>query len=306
MAKMIDDLLEGTSVPRPMVEAAEIVSFDVSDLWADLPEKDWQELVAPLLLSTPMRPPYRLSWWEWRSNTPLIDAEMLRTPEIGRVLRHRNGTLLYDADPSLAKVAMGPVMLPGQERIIDEAVKEGAERFAVGISYVQMERVIAPLCVWAMSLDAQGKAIPRGDGFLLIGGSMSREEDIDNMMINIAWQVSYFNAMLHVRNVIALDHGYPEKLQLARTRRGSEPFHAYKTLHIVTPAEARAHGRGEKIELAERTMPAHLVRGHYISFSSERPAFGRPWGVGTFWIPAHTRGSREIGEVEKDYKVTAR
>jgi len=47
----------------------------------------------------------------------------------------------------------------------------------------------------------------------------------------------------------------------------------------------------------------HLVRGHFATYSEERRLFGKH--VGTFFIPAHVRGSAEAGAVVKDYALAA-
>lgn len=52
----------------------------------------------------------------------------------------------------------------------------------------------------------------------------------------------------------------------------------------------------------EGIMPFHLCRGHFATYTAERPLFGRH--VGRFWIPPHTRGREERGKIEKDYAAT--
>jgi hypothetical protein len=46
----------------------------------------------------------------------------------------------------------------------------------------------------------------------------------------------------------------------------------------------------------------HICRGHFSTYSEEKPLFGRV--AGTFWIPAHTRGQIKEGVVISDYKVS--
>lgn len=45
----------------------------------------------------------------------------------------------------------------------------------------------------------------------------------------------------------------------------------------------------------------HICRGHFVTYTAEKPLFGKY--VGTFWVPAHVRGSKEYGVVEKDYSI---
>lgn len=50
-------------------------------------------------------------------------------------------------------------------------------------------------------------------------------------------------------------------------------------------------------------MPFHLCRGHFATYTAEKPLFGNPKNVGKFWIPPHTRGREERGRIEKNYAV---
>ena len=55
------------------------------------------------------------------------------------------------------------------------------------------------------------------------------------------------------------------------------------------------HGTGECM------TRAHLVRGHFKTYSAERPLFGRH--SGRFWWSPLERGDRRVGVVLKDYEV---
>lgn len=52
-------------------------------------------------------------------------------------------------------------------------------------------------------------------------------------------------------------------------------------------------------------MPFHLCRGHFATYTEDKPRFGRlAGGVGRFWIRPHTRGREERGIIEKDYAIS--
>src|SRR3990167_3444505 len=57
------------------------------------------------------------------------------------------------------------------------------------------------------------------------------------------------------------------------------------------------------IEVNGLKKALHIVRGHPVTYTKEKPLFGKY--SGTFWKPAHARGSIEQGAVLKDYKVNA-
>jgi hypothetical protein len=51
-------------------------------------------------------------------------------------------------------------------------------------------------------------------------------------------------------------------------------------------------------------MPFHLCRGHFATYTADKPMFGNPKLVGRYWHPPHMKGKRENGEVIKDYAIT--
>ena len=61
---------------------------------------------------------------------------------------------------------------------------------------------------------------------------------------------------------------------------------------------------GQRMEHgAELQRRMHICRGHYSTYTDAAPLFGKH--VGRFWIPAHVRGNRGVGEVHKDYQFIA-
>lgn len=87
-----------------------------------------------------------------------------------------------------------------------------------------------------------------------------------------------------------------EKLIKAQLRRGKQIYKWY-TLKIDPMRKAIKAEGGE----ASYEKAFHICRGHFKTYSSERPLLGRL--AGRFWWPMHTRGSREAGEVTKDYAL---
>jgi hypothetical protein len=328
---MIDDFIEALKTRDPAGHTARIeqltskslVVFDVSEVWSALPETNWQSRVRPLLDSTPIRPPYPDAWWEWRSNTASVD-DALRPGWSGRVPQVRTGCLSFDFPPAGARAFLR--LYEASEAHIDSVLREarslGVVRFICANLFQQIDKRIVMFAAVAVGYDENGM-IPsypappidgatEGDTYFVIGVSMLPEDAFttiggvpfgaSDMLTNTAWQVAYFNALLHVRNTVALPHSHPERLQRSRQRHGREPFRDFHTLHVVTPRQARDFAAGKPLTL-DRSMPAHTVHGHYVRYSAERPMLGKPWGVGTFWVPAHTRGSKAVGQADKDYKL---
>lgn len=85
------------------------------------------------------------------------------------------------------------------------------------------------------------------------------------------------------------------------TRYNSQPGFQYKILHI-NPISSRY--KSENKSALDHNRPARLVRGHFVTYTKERPLFGKPWGVGTFWIGPYVSGNPEFGIIIKDYHIS--
>lgn len=126
--------------------------------------------------------------------------------------------------------------------------------------------------------------------------------DIDLVVDGItgaANMVSAFFMFTHCKNV-TVKESLPKRHEArAAKRNGQIPV---KYHHIVidpqkTKTVSPHAGRGD-----DRPKKAlHLARGHFAHYTEDKPLFGKY--VGTFWRPAHVRGSADVGTVYKDYKV---
>lgn len=105
--------------------------------------------------------------------------------------------------------------------------------------------------------------------------------------------------MFHVKNMeIVADQ--PAKRAKKQRRIKPEQRIKWHTIKVRPQGKQYRHADGSSLP----TLTAmHLVRGHFKTYSAERPLFGKY--VGTYWHQAHTRGSIEAGEVAKDYEVAA-
>ncbi|WP_225050582.1 hypothetical protein, partial [Enterococcus casseliflavus] len=74
----------------------------------------------------------------------------------------------------------------------------------------------------------------------------------------------------------------------------------YNTIHL--PNES--HSSGTKRDSGTNCGKSlHTVRGHFKIFTEDKPLLGKH--VGTYWWGWQVRGSKEVGEVVSDYKVSA-
>lgn len=106
-------------------------------------------------------------------------------------------------------------------------------------------------------------------------------------------------SLMHCKNV-SLERVDPDPVaNKERKKAGRAPFRRYHIINIepmkrVILAEGRPESNGLRRAL-------HICRGHFARYSEEKPLFGKH--AGTFWIPAHARGSIDGGIITSDYRV---
>ena len=109
-------------------------------------------------------------------------------------------------------------------------------------------------------------------------------------------------SFLHCKNVRVQE----EESQLSRQERrrleraGIEPVR-FKTLDIAPMRQILEYEGGAAAVGIQRAL--HICRGHFATYTEDKPLFGRH--AGTFWVPAHVKGSVKEGIVGKDYRVLA-
>jgi hypothetical protein len=109
--------------------------------------------------------------------------------------------------------------------------------------------------------------------------------------------------LLNCKNVV-VEGKSPEgerKLDSVRKRHGLKPFLRYHTI-AIEPMKKVLRAQGH-IETDGSKRALHIVRGHFATYSEERPLFGKY--PGTFWMPWHVRGAASEGMVMSDYVVNA-
>ncbi len=108
-------------------------------------------------------------------------------------------------------------------------------------------------------------------------------------------------SFMHCKNVSTNVNELPVQVQKKRIRRGKKPLKTYYTLSIEPMAKALdREGEARKTGIKQAL---HICRGHFATYSDEKPLFGKY--AGTFWKPQHVKGSKQHGEVVKDYAVKA-
>lgn len=103
---------------------------------------------------------------------------------------------------------------------------------------------------------------------------------------------------MHCKNVALQDRTASRHERRQARREGKPAPVTYKVLDIEPMRRVlRTEGQIETVGLRKAL---HKCRGHFATYD-ERPLFGKHRG--TFWVPAHDRGTPERGVIHKDYRV---
>lgn len=105
----------------------------------------------------------------------------------------------------------------------------------------------------------------------------------------------------HCKNVTLEERMPSRQQQRAAVRRG-KPILKWHEI-VIDPHAARQPSTGEHRANDHPKRSLHIARGHFATYTEDRPLFGKY--VGTFWRPAHVRGAAEAGAVFTDYRVKA-
>jgi hypothetical protein len=196
--------------------------------------------------------------------------------------------------------------------VIDEAGASGPERleeiegarwYYRALPLWEMDgRPVYLSCLKVFPVDARGAMLK--DPLLMASGreySLSELRGVDREVSQFLAPCLLTISFLNCKNCV-LDAVEPDRaLNRERRKHGLKPFLRYHTINIEPMKKVlRTEGR---IETEGLKRALHIVRGHFSTYTSERPLFGKI--PGTFWIPSHARGSLEEGVVVSDYKVGA-
>ncbi|MFP4285200.1 MAG: hypothetical protein ACLFQG_06575 [Desulfovermiculus sp.] len=94
-----------------------------------------------------------------------------------------------------------------------------------------------------------------------------------------------------------------EKLNKKRRKKGKQEMMEYKTLRLVLPRQDRSAKAGGGQQGTPRTSRLHLCAGHFKTYTSDAPLFGKR--TGRFWRQPHVRGDKDAGQIRKDYAVVS-
>ncbi|MDL2235415.1 hypothetical protein LJC07_04575 [Christensenellaceae bacterium OttesenSCG-928-L17] len=117
------------------------------------------------------------------------------------------------------------------------------------------------------------------------------------------WLSLFSVNLMNCRNITLEDFNpnqYLPRQQRRARERNNRPLLQYKVLHINPYHKPSTVTAGVRTDIKKGV---HSVRGHFKTFTPDKPAFGKPWGVGTFWTGPYVCGNPAYGMTWKDYYI---
>lgn len=159
--------------------------------------------------------------------------------------------------------------------------------------------LMGPVAMWQLIVGPRGDVLHSQYGVIAGRNKTLPDPTIGEWASTLIFAPLLALSFLHCKNVTIIDNNAPRAERRRAEREGTKPPVTFKTLDIRPMQEVlRREGNIEKTGLK---MALHICRGHFATYSEERPLFGRV--AGTFWKPMHVRGSAKEGVVVKDYAV---
>ncbi|MGB8031771.1 MAG: hypothetical protein WCF30_19120, partial [Terracidiphilus sp.] len=117
----------------------------------------------------------------------------------------------------------------------------------------------------------------------------------------------YALTLMHCRNVtlekvttpLPLSNKKSKRRKQIEERKKLPPFERHTI--VIRDRKGRSVQTGLRQEGAARGL--HIVRGHFHTYTPERPLFGNPKLHGRFWVPAHLSGLNPERVIESDYRL---
>lgn len=280
----------------PAVDGAPMVYIDVTGVSME------NEEIQPLA-DLCVKPPFRDAWIEWRDQGTQEARQhtcACRVTDIGELpgMYEVGIATVLACDSYLDVDEYGFVVLLGQSVLPLDAA---GRAFRFTVENLPVARFIARATNSSMTdVDLFREATSR------TRNEWSRIEPfvglpelrgLGSTCVTVAGQTY---GLLNCENVGVELVAPPHKKHAAR---GDAHGLAWHRLIVVKPGLRRKYAgailpRGS----GEPMTRAHLVRGHFKTFSAEAPLFGRY--TGRFWWSPATRGDRHRGVVLKDYEVS--
>jgi hypothetical protein len=185
----------------------------------------------------------------------------------------------------------------------DSIIMETRWMVSCSVMVIQLGGAIyPPFEVINYHVDAEG-AITAFDTMYHPALTLAQREKLRKETTRGIWiPVMEAHKLLHAKNVSMTEHevAQPRIAKRMEKRLERDPGDTkYYTLSVTTGSKDKR--REIDLEPSGQEVSLHTVRGHFATYTPEKPLFGRL--VGQFFRPEHFRGSKAVGEIVKDYRL---
>ncbi len=244
------------------------------------------------LLSLPARAPFPATWLEW--GIPLNRGEAVANPNGYRTITD-GAMIVRDGEHSVVTVfcegssdTRGHPVAIGSFTMLDSL---GASTTMIAPSLTPIGESLAEAAALSEWWSDEHREEWRG----LTGAHLARSYMAS---IGAGYVIATALRLMHVKNVDVVDKPTRKRGKKQRRLRPDQLIQ-WKTLEVRPGGGSSGGGTGN----GEAMTAHHIVRGHFATYTPDRPLFGKH--IGTYWREAHARGNRNAGEVAKDYRVAA-
>lgn len=188
-----------------------------------------------------------------------------------------------------------------QERSPWSDLHPDAKWVVMGVLLIEHRKglVFGPMAWWVIELDDQGQAIVDDpDVRVLEVVSVTDEKVARGFSATFLKPLLLAISFMHCKNVTTRTEVPPPKLSKAHQRRHGKPLTRYQVIDIHPFREAVQRAGGGR---TGRQQALHQVRGHFKTYTTDNPLFGRH--VGRWFWAQHIAGALEEGVVDKEYRI---
>lgn len=156
-------------------------------------------------------------------------------------------------------------------------------------------RIAEPFIIWSVPVDDLGYTSDKVTWNINpdFGRLYTQKETalfVQSMIVGI-----FAISLMNCKNV-TIEAVAPHKRDIRMAEKKGKPIYRYHVLKVKNRPMLVGDSKGGKRELS-----FHIVRGHFKRYTEAKPLLGKH--VGQYFWAQSERGSKKIGEVDKDYAV---
>jgi hypothetical protein len=157
-----------------------------------------------------------------------------------------------------------------------------------------------------MNLKCDKFKIVKMTGNMLISTEeiITNDISVSSLVVVIVEMLKIFLKFIHCKNVILKQentiNSLPSRIKNHWIKKGKTG----ELYYVLTISPLKKENNKQKHSVYEgegEVQSLHICRGHFADYSQGKGLFGKH--KGTYWIPDHVKGSKEVGEIKKDYKI---